>query len=63
MPIYCSNSLIQCHAIAAAIFEDSEKVMFQVLTFAERFSALSDDISDVVGLTTHTMERDVHQVS
>jgi general L-amino acid transport system substrate-binding protein len=52
-----------CRAIAAAIFEDSEKVMFQVLTFAERFSALSDDISDVVGLTTHTMERDVHQAS
>jgi ABC-type amino acid transport substrate-binding protein len=40
---------------------DPGAVVFQVITFADRFQFLVDNVADVTSITTHTMERDVYQ--
>ena len=54
---------MQCRAFAAAIFGDPSKANIVPITFAERWDALQSRTVDVIGGTTHTMERDVYQVS
>jgi general L-amino acid transport system substrate-binding protein len=49
-----------CRAIAAAIFDDPEKVKFTPLTAAQRFTALQSGEIDVLSrTTTWTMSRDI----
>jgi general L-amino acid transport system substrate-binding protein len=53
--------LYQCRAIANGVLGDPGAVDFQVVTFADRFQVLADNVADVTSITTHTMERDVYQ--
>jgi len=52
----------ECKAIAAAIFNDPNKVRFVPVSFAERFTALQAGQFDILSHnTTWTMDRDVAQ--
>jgi ABC-type amino acid transport substrate-binding protein len=53
-----------CKAIAAATLQNSNLVEIISLTQEDRFAALaSGEIDILAGMTTFTMERDVHEVS
>ena len=61
-------SVFQCRAVAAAVFGDPQNVdkyvKFTVLDSFDRFTALNSyDVDLLARTTTHTMERQVKEVS
>ena len=53
----------QCHAVAAAIFGDKDKVVLLQQSEGERFNVLANGSIDVYMRAAPTMERQVYQVS
>ena len=61
---HCLLFIVQCRAVAAATLGDPDALVPVETTASERFIALANGTVDILSrVTTHTMERDVFEVS